>query len=80
MVSVSHSVHHIREQSAEEAMNQAVIAGQNEITAEFQTAQSKRHIQHYVGSAAATLKGSKQSMTVIDAIKINAGTFPLHGQ
>lgn len=39
-----------------------------------------RSIQHYVGSDAAMLKGSKQSMTVIDAMKNNAGTFLLHGE
>lgn len=80
MVTVSQSVHRICEQSAEEAMNQAAIAGQNEITAEFKSAQSQKHIRHHVGSDAAPPKGSKQSVTVTDAIKNNAGTFLLHGE
>lgn len=58
-------------------MSQAAIAGQNEITNEFKTPQSKKHIQYDVGSNAATLKGSKQSVTVIDAIENNAGTFSI---
>lgn len=61
-------------------MNQAAIAGQSEISAEFKTAQSRKHIQHDVGSNAAMLTGSKQSVTVIDATENNAGKCSLHGE